>query len=307
MEHSSTIFLPSKELSKVYTLLTSLRTNPNSYLVNHIIPNASSFPSHSLKSIISFLKNKPPLPALKHNTSLFNICSSYLQYLILTHNTSKMNPHFSLEHRIRSLGLYPYQYKEIVLKYTSPHSTVCNLLLNEHFRDFLMSPSMHAFSMAIDTLPNGEHCIMVNIAGEGSSSLIRNSNVLSLSSFTPIRKSNKALSMSCSEMRRECMDKRMEDGKRRKVDRVLYGDDEVYVCDKGRKRLGGWKRGFLLRKGEVEKVDCVQGYNMYVVTKKYKREGERNKWLMDFNKDVSVDNWGRSQKKGHRHTFTSYY
>ena len=344
----SNIFLPTREISETYKLINYLRTNPKAYLTTYIIPNASTYSFSSLKLLSSLLQNKDSLPILKDDSSLHKVAKDYLQYLVLTDKTIRTNPRYSLENRLRSLGLQSSQYNEIIIKYISPQSTVTKILLNENFREFLFNPNMDMMSMAMDILPTNEYCIMLNIAGLGSSTLTKSTNNFPLTCFTPeknIRRRNpislsssiihsnkthnvcKSLNLFTSKKNSNNKTKKnisnlennmLDNKKQRIVNKLLKEDEEIYVREQRNDKPICLKKNFIninkiyprkigINIKKMKEVKHVNGYTMYEIVNEYKKGENRNKWLKDFNRDLSGDKYSENKNINHRHTFTPYY
>ena len=179
----SKIFLPSKDINEIYDLINFLRTSPKEYLTTYIIPNASSYQTPMLSYLIAFLKKRPSIPPLHHNCPLQSLASEYLKYLVLTDQTEQINPRYSYQRRLHTLGLQPCQYKELIIPYESPLLSVNTMIMNQTFQEHLFNPYMEHIGLAIDTYPNDECCLMINLAGVGCSTLIKSS---SLGSCIPV-------------------------------------------------------------------------------------------------------------------------
>lgn len=344
----SKIFLPSKDISEIYDLINLLRTNPKEYLTSYIIPNASSYQTPKLSYLISSLKNRPSIPPLHHNCPLQSLASEYLKYLVLTDQTEQTNPRYSYQKRLHTLGLQPCQYKELIIPYTSPISSINEMILNQSFKEHLFNPYMEHIGLAIDTLPNDDCCLMVNLAGAGCSTLIKSS---SLGSFIPheggfMGEDERSVTASLipgdthhiltthNTMNNNNNRISTQGGEQGKLENMIANtepskieqDEVVYDFDMKTKNVENnnnnnttltqksyidLNRTFPMKPGvdpnKMVQEDFVQGYNVYVVTKHYKKPfNSDRKWLKDFNRGM-LGYCGGNVNLGNRESYSQYY
>ena len=338
----SKIFLPSKDISEIYDLINLLRTNPKEYLTTYIIPNASSYKTPMLSYLISSLKKRLSIPPLHHNCPLQSLASEYLKYLVLTDQTEQSNPRYSYQKRLHTLGLQPCQYKElIIIPYESPIASINEMILNQTFKEHLFNPYMEHIGLAIDTLPNDDYCLMVNLAGAGCSTLIKSSSLVSCipvdrgfmgeddksitASLIPGGDNQHILTTNNNNNNRIST----QGGEQGKLENIIANtepskleqDEVMYDFDDKTKHVENnpfnqksyidLNRTFPMKPGvdpnKMVQEDFVNGYNVYVVTKHYKKPfNSDRKWLKDFNRGM-LGYCGGNVSLANRESYSQYY